>query len=384
MSRYVGAAEAARLLGVERATLYAYVSRGLVDRRVAVDGRTSLYAVDDLEALARRGRARTSGPPPSLDVHIASAITTLDEAGPRYRQRDVATLAATSSFEQVAELLWTGALPDRADWPPPDPDDVADAVAAGAALDEPLHRIIAGTLTLGARHPHADAPTFTRRLLVTVPAILAGGEVPPTTDPRLPARLAAVWDADAPVALASALKRVLIIMADHELTTSTMAVRLAASVRARPADALVAGLSVLTGPLHGSAAGAAHHLILECAATGVAPALERRLAAGERIPGFGHKIYAGEDPRVAPVREAIGLLDDPGGLLPILDDLVAVVAERVFQRPNADLAIGALTAVARWSPDVPLFAVARLAGLAAHYLEELGERPVRYRAIARG
>ena len=389
MTRFVGAAEAARHLGVQRATLYAYVSRGLVERRLAVDGRTSRYSIDDLDALARRGRQRASGPRPSLDVHIATAVTTLDERGPRYRTRDVATLAASASYEQVAELLWTGALPDRVEWPSPDPDDCDAAIAAATAGFDPLHRMIAATLALGARHPHADAAAFTRRLLVTIPAVLAGAAPPPTSDPRLAARLAAVWDPTAPAALASTIKRVLVVMADHELTTSTMAVRLAASVRARPADALVAGLSVLSGPLHGSASDAALRLILECAADGVTAVVERRLAAGERLPGFGHKIYAGDDPRVAPVRTAIGLLGDPNGRLAVVDELVAVAGQRVLQRPNVDLALGALMAVvgppsSGRAADIPLFAIARLAGLAAHYLEELGERPVRYRAIARG
>ena len=120
MARYVGAAEAARQLGVQRATLYAYVSRGLIGRRVAVDGRTSLYSVDDLEHLASRVRRRDAEvvPRPSLDVQIVTTVTTLDESGVRYRGHDVADLARTSSYEQVAELLWTGTLPDEAAWPP--------------------------------------------------------------------------------------------------------------------------------------------------------------------------------------------------------------------------------------------------------------------------
>ena len=94
MATYVGATEAARVLGVERATLYAYVSRGVLNRRTAVDGRTSLYALDELEALAQRSRR----PPPAadrptIDVQIVSSITVLDEAGPSYRGHDVAELA---------------------------------------------------------------------------------------------------------------------------------------------------------------------------------------------------------------------------------------------------------------------------------------------------
>src|SRR4029079_18019776 len=62
MTLCVGAGEAPRLLGVQKATLYAYVSRGLIDRRVAVDGRTSMYAVDDVEALVGRVRGREAEP----------------------------------------------------------------------------------------------------------------------------------------------------------------------------------------------------------------------------------------------------------------------------------------------------------------------------------
>ena len=72
MSRYVRAGEAARLLGVQKATLYAYVSRGLVSRTVAIDGRTSLYALDDIEVLAARTRRQDSEPKPSLDVQIVT------------------------------------------------------------------------------------------------------------------------------------------------------------------------------------------------------------------------------------------------------------------------------------------------------------------------
>src|SRR4051794_27940812 len=137
MSRYVGATEAARLLGVQKSTLYAYVSRGLIGRRVAVDGRTSLYAVDDVEGLAGRVRKREAEPRPSLDVQIVTGVTTLDESGVRYRGRDVATLARAHTFEQVAELLWTGAAGAAPTWGPPDADDLATAVAVTAAVGAP-------------------------------------------------------------------------------------------------------------------------------------------------------------------------------------------------------------------------------------------------------
>src|SRR5690606_15673141 len=106
-------------------------------------------------------------------------------------------------------------------------------------------------------------------------------------------------------------------------------------------------------------------------------------AAGERLPGFGHKIYAGDDPRLGPLREAIGLLPDPHGRSRLVDEVVAEAGTRLTKRPHVDLGLGALPFVAGLPPERPAFAVARIAGFVAHYLGELAERPVRYRGIAR-
>ena len=161
MTRYVGAAEAARRLGVQRATLYAYVSRGLIGRRVAVDGRTSLYSVDDLEALA--GRA----PDPRVGAAPVARRADRHRASPRSTRTASATAATTSpswparaSFEQVAELLWTGALPPtgrrgrgpsrrrrRARWPGGPP---------GSCRGDGVPAIVAVANALGVRHPDDD------------------------------------------------------------------------------------------------------------------------------------------------------------------------------------------------------------------------------------
>jgi citrate synthase len=385
VTRFVGAAEAARQLGVRTATLYAYVSRGLVERRVAVDGRTSLYSVDDLERLASRGRSRREvAARPSLDVQIVSSITTLDEQGPRYRGRDAAELARSAGYEQVAELLWGGPLHASVEWALPAAADVRLARRIAALVGgSGIPAITAVALALGHEHPGDDAPTAGRRLLTVIPDVIAGDRPVVSSDPRLPARLAAAWRPDAGPAFASVIKRALVVMADHELTTSTLAVRLAASVRASPYDAIVAGLAVVRGPLHGAAAGMVHALLEECARDGVVPVITRRLAARERLPGFGHKIYAGDDPRLIPLREALSLLDDTHGRLPLVEEVVAAAGMRVTQRPNVDLGMGGLTYVTGLPGDVPIFAIARIAGFVAHYLEESTERPVRYRGIAR-
>jgi len=383
VTRFLGADEAARQLGVQKATLYAYVSRGLIQRRVAVDGRTSLYSAADLDALLRRARRRDVEPRPSIDVQIVTRITVLDEAGVRYRGHDVAALARTCHFEQVAELLWTGTLPDHVVvWPSPEPGDRALARRVTRAARAPaLPALVAVTSALGARHPDDDPPTAARRLLGVVPTVL--GEPDGAPDGSMAERLARCWQPQTADALAGVVDRALVLLADHELATSTLAVRVAGSTWTPPYQAFVAGLAVIQGPLHGAATRLVHELLVDCEQHGAEAVVAQRLRAGERLPGFGHKIYKGDDPRLTPLLEAIATLPDPRGRLDVVDDLMREAGVRLTRRPNIDLGLGALAFVAGLPADVPIFAVARLAGFAAHLVEELAERPLRYRGLAR-
>src|SRR5262245_17453547 len=114
---WLDAAGAARLLGVKRETLYAYVSRGLVRTRRADTGRAHLYLYGDLERLRARSQARSGhGATAAAALRwgepvLDSALTSIDERGPSYRGRLALELAKTRRFEAVAELLWTGKLP---------------------------------------------------------------------------------------------------------------------------------------------------------------------------------------------------------------------------------------------------------------------------------
>ncbi len=73
----------------------------------------------------------------------------------------------------------------------------------------------------------------------------------------------------------------------------------------------------------------------------------------------------------------------PTGRCDVVDDLLIEAGIRLTQRPNVDLGLGALSFVAGFRPASPMFAVARLAGFGAHYLEERDERPLRFRGVAR-
>ena len=109
MTEFLTAAQAAQRLGVKPATLYAYVSRGVLRRDRAADGRSSLFDSREVERLAQRGRPRH--PVGVADITVESAITEIAGDRLRYRGLDVIRLATSRTFEEVAELLWTGELP---------------------------------------------------------------------------------------------------------------------------------------------------------------------------------------------------------------------------------------------------------------------------------
>src|SRR5271166_6514066 len=168
MADLLTAAEPARRLGVKPATLYAYVSRGVLSRGKAADGRASLFHADEIERLARRGRPRR--PPGVADITVESAITEIAGDRLRFRGLDVARLAVSRTFEEVAELLWTGELRSAREAWQARPAALAAGRAAQAALP-------AGTLPLERLQVivPAMAATDPLRLQLDPAAVTAGG-----------------------------------------------------------------------------------------------------------------------------------------------------------------------------------------------------------------
>src|ERR1700728_4518740 len=101
---FLTAAQAAQRLGVKPATLYAYVSRGVLRRDHAADRRSSLFASEEVEQLARRGRPRR--PAGVADITVESAITEITGDRLRYRGLDVIRLATARTLQGIAEPLW--------------------------------------------------------------------------------------------------------------------------------------------------------------------------------------------------------------------------------------------------------------------------------------
>ena len=174
----------------------------------------------------------------------------------------------------------------------------------------------------------------------------------------------------------------LVLLADHELATSTLAVRVAASTRASVYDAVLAGLGTMAGPLHGGASELAYRLVSDAAERGTHAAVDEALRWHRHVPGFGHTVYRDGDPRATTLLTLLETVGSPARRR-VVDDLVEVAAGQDLAA-NVDLALAALLHVADGPPDGGqcIFTVARVAGWVAHYLEELEQRPLRFRARA--
>ena len=433
MADYLTAAEAARRLGVKPATLYAYVSRGVLSRVRAPDGRTSLFDAEEIEQLARRGRPRR--PAGVADITVESAITEITGDSLRFRGLDATRLAVSRTFEEVAELLWTGEFPSgpesgREPW-----RARPAALAAGRAAQAALP---AGTLPLERLQVivPAMATTDPLRLQLDRPAVIAagrniiagmvdclgsspGGSDPPQTPPaheraarpptppwgprppsggadhgeavaeRLWSRLSAGQGPGRPVpGLMRALSAALVLLADHELAASTLAARAAASVRADPYAVVGTGLGAMSGALHGGASLGAETLM--AAASGpedVPRVVAELLRRGEKVPGFGHFVYRGGDPRAILLLDLVRRVAPKSRQLAVADAVFAEVRHKSLPEPNIDFAIATLVRVAGMvrGAGEAIFAVARTAGWIAHALEAYsGPGPLRPRAVYTG
>jgi citrate synthase len=371
MGELVDARTAAERLGVDIRTLYAYVSRGSLRRVRAPDGRSSRYDSDELELLAQRSRPRTlPRPAASIDLVIATRVSTVADGAVHYRGTNVLDLVKTEEpFERVADLLWQASPDEQAadGWRPPDSESPPGWPASPLPREVPvLQRFaiaVAAMATADASTP--DWPSSGRRMISRL--IDASGPASPAPDQAGPVALR-LWQRWSPLrptaARVRALNIALILLAEHELALSTLAVRVAASARANPASCLLAGLGTLSGRLHGGAARIVHH----------------QLQAREPVKaGFGHPVHRHGDPRATPLLEAVYAFATGGDR-----DLIDNERRLASAPPNVDLALGALTYAARMPAEaaMAIFATARTAGWFAHAAEEYAEPPLRFRGRA--
>ena len=353
------------------------------------DGRSSRYDSDELELLARRSRPRTlPRPAASIDLVVATRVSTVTDGVVRYRGRDVLGLVADGEqFEAVAELLWAGPPASEPAWRLPAGRAsslrlVLGALGGGLPVAMRFAAAVAATAGAGAgAASQPDWPAWGRSLIATLVEASGPAQGDADADRPVARRLWRRWSPLSPTApRVRALNTALVLLAEHELAASTLAVRVAASARAAPPGCVLAGLGALSGTLHGDAPRIVRERLLRRPAGDSAASLEAdddaRLPAGV---GFGHSVHRHGDPRTAPLLRAVHAIATPADR-----DLIERAGQGAPSPPNIDFALGALSHVARMPSEAAtaIFAVARTAGWIAHAAEEYAEPYVRFRGRA--
>jgi citrate synthase len=361
----VTAEEAARILGVTRQTLYSYVSRGIVVKQHPSTGSASVFSRAAITALAadrRRGRRPSDVARASLDwgLPVLETQISLVESGRLfYRGHDVLDLAKSATIEEVAALLWQHpAVPDP-------PAVQIHAAPAGSEPGDVLARFTRSTRGLYAPSWQHDEDRIVQgcsALLRTMAGAVLG--VASLHDPIVD-EIAQQWNLDE--GAADLLRRALVLSADHELNASTFTVRCIASTGADLPASLAGGIAALSGSKHGGATA----LIGDFLDTVTHPAdaervILRALSHGLPVPGFGHALYPGGDPR------ALALLDALGDVDPVVVAVRTRAAEIAGLLPSVDFALVALcrSLGLPTSAAFALFAIGRSCGWIAHALEQ--------------
>lgn len=355
---WLSAVEALARLGSKPQSLYANVSRGRIRAKPdPADSRRSLYREEDVERVARRSRGRRNAATTASEAMdwgepvLASALSTITGGRLYYRGRDAAELAETAALEDVAALLWSVPVrKERRSEPPPMPSiaTLLTTLAARVAEDPPS----AGRGTMQLRD---DAWS----VFASVKAALAG-QGQGAAHHRLAASFGCPEAADA-------IRRALVLLADHELNASTFAARVTVSTGAPLSAGTLSGLAALGGPRHGNAAAEVRALAEDIGAHTGPPADALRDWLGERraVPGFGHPLYPRGDIRS---RVLLASIEVPPAFQRLAEAGRAVLDEE----PNVDFALAALAAAIDLPREAPamIFALARSVGWLAHGIEQ--------------
>ncbi len=379
MPDYLNSTEATALLGVSRATLYAYVSRGLLHAHAADTPRESRYLREEVEQLARqRGQGRKPREVAQAALNwglpvLESSITLIEQGRLYYRGEDAVDWARSHTLEEAAALLWQY---------PADAAFAAHAVEAAPVLAD-LQQRMAGqpcenTLLALFTVASDDAATAAWQqsperlaagcgaLLRLLAACLLG-----TAPDKAPIHLqcAQAWALDTQGA--DLVRMALVLCADHELNASGFTARCVASTGASLRAAVVGGLAALTGGRHGGTTARVEALWDELGEAQAPARLRQRLARGETLPAFGPHLYPEGDVRAALLLE---MLPRQGPAAALAAEVMALTG----LAPSVDFALVAL----RRHLQLPtgsafgLFALGRCAGWLAQALEQRATRQI--------
>lgn len=382
----LSAAEVTARLGITRATLYAYVSRGLI-RSEPAQGSTHAhrYSAADVEALVhrveeRRDPAKTA----QRALHwgtpvLESSLTLIEEGHLYYRGRDAVELSEHASLEEVAALLWDCAQLDADDGLFDDSarGRRARAVNEGDLLGSFAHALARAAAQERARHGAAASrgrADAWRVLSLVFDVVDAGRSRSRGASLPLHRRLARAWNVDADGA--DLLRRALVLLADHELNVSSFTARCVASSGADLYSVALGALCALGGVRHGLASSLSVELMRDVIDGGAVRALESWQSRRGYVPGFGHPLYPDGDPRAAALLGIASERYATSSPVRAAQDICALVGERFGELPTVDLGLAVVTLLtcdAERGGDraVALFALGRTAGWMAHALETI-------------
>src|SRR5256714_4218080 len=350
-----------------------------------------------------------------LEDVVAANSAICDIIGPQgkltYRGIDIHDLARHSSFEETTYLLWFGALPTG-----PALHEFRAELASQRALPQPV-------LTLMQDFPRTATPMDALRTALSALAFydpqahdssrnanvakamrvtaqtativaayeqIRRGRRPIDPDPagsHAENFLRMLFGGEPDPLVIRAMDLALVLHADHELNASTFAARVTAATLADMYSAIVSAIGALAGPLHGGPNEPGMKMLQQIGEpTRVEAFITERLQAHQKISGFGHRVYRTEDPRATHLREMSRQLGDHIGNLrwyEISRKLEEVVMQQKHLYANVDFYSASCYFTMGIPIDMftPVFAVSRIAGWAAHVLEQYGDnRLIRPRA----
>ncbi len=316
-----------------------------------------------------------------------------------YEGYDIRDLAARSTFEEVAHLLWYGRLPTSAQLAELKarfaelrtlPSALAERIDTLPISANPMDILRTAVSSLALFEPEETRPGPSsiggaQRLVAVLPTILGQFHRRrvrrPAPEPRPELSQAAyllycLLDREPTELESRAMDVALVLHADHELNASTFSARVTASTLSDLYSAVTSAIGTLKGPLHGGANERVMELLDEIGSVDRAEeVVKAKLARHERIMGFGHRVYKVEDPRATILREWSRKVGESRGNLRYYELLRRV--EEVVHRekglyPNVDLYSGSVYSLIGIPHDLftPVFAASRVLGWTAHVLEE--------------
>ena len=316
-----------------------------------------------------------------------------------YHGYNIHDLATTTSFEEIAHLLWFGHLPNKSELA-----DLKAKLAAERTLPTSVLKIISdlpitaepmdvlrtaasawGASTIKGKATVEQAIALTARFPVFLAAFhrLRSGLEPLESRPELghAANYLYLLSGKQPEQQhVKALDAYLVLLADHGMNASTFTARVVASTESDIVSSTVAAVGALKGPLHGGAPSKVLDMLKAIGTSDNAESwLRSTLAVGQRLMGFGHRVYKTKDPRAEELRELARLADPQEFVLArrVEEIAIALLEEQKPGRrlyTNVEFYSAVLLSSVGLPGDLftPTFAVSRVAGWTAHILEQVG------------